>query len=263
MQLTPQQLASFDRDGFLILPALFSDGEVAALKGELPALLAEDRPENYREAGSGVVRSAFNLHARNELFARAVRHPRLLEPALQILGEDVYLQQVKVNAKEAYTGEIWQWHCDFAQHHHVDGNPKPLALNVHLFLDGCTQFNGPLWFIAGSHKANERGEVVSEPDDTTTSFSLWSVQHASVGRLCETCEIVPAVGPSGTVVIFGELLVHGSPNNMSPWPRRIFSVIYNPVSNRQTGFRRPEWIAHRDFTPVTPLADDCLLRDAA
>jgi len=31
------------------------------------------------------------------------------------------------------------------------------------------------------------------------------------------------------------------------------------VSNHITKFTRPEWIAHRDFTPLVPVADDAML----
>ncbi len=31
------------------------------------------------------------------------------------------------------------------------------------------------------------------------------------------------------------------------------------VSNHLRRFKRPEWIAHRDFTPIQCLPDDCLL----
>ena len=30
------------------------------------------------------------------------------------------------------------------------------------------------------------------------------------------------------------------------------------VSNHITKYTRKPWIAHRDFTPIEPLADDCL-----
>jgi len=30
------------------------------------------------------------------------------------------------------------------------------------------------------------------------------------------------------------------------------------VDNHIRRFKRPEWIAHRDFTPIECLADDCL-----
>jgi len=35
------------------------------------------------------------------------------------------------------------------------------------------------------------------------------------------------------------------------------------VSNHIRRFKRPEYIAHRDFTPIACLPDDCLLRDYA
>ncbi len=53
--------------------------------------------------------------------------------------------------------------------------------------------------------------------------------------------------------------MHASPGNLSPYDRRIFSLILNPVANAQTRFERPDHKHHRDLTPVTPLADDCLL----
>ena len=43
----------------------------------------------------------------------------------------------------------------------------------------------------------------------------------------------------------------------------VFSLILNPVSNAQTRFARPDYKHERDFTPVTPLADDCLLTATA
>jgi ectoine hydroxylase len=33
------------------------------------------------------------------------------------------------------------------------------------------------------------------------------------------------------------------------------------VSNHIRRFKRPEYIAHRDFTPISCLPDDCLLND--
>ncbi len=62
----------------------------------------------------------------------------------------------------------------------------------------------------------------------------------------------------GTMLIFHDLLVHGSPNNMSPWDRAIFSLIVNPVSNALTEPTRADFKHHRDISPLEPLADDCL-----
>ncbi len=256
MNLTPTQLERFERDGFLILPKLFSAAEVAVLLRELPALFADDTPANFREKSSGVVRTAMGLHLRNAVFSRLVRHPRLIGPATQIAGDRLYVQQVKVNVKAAFGGEAWQWHYDFATHRGEDGSPEPLALNLHVFLDDVTEFNGPLYFIPGSHR---HGPAPSALDTTTTSYPLWCVGNDTVTKLVAEGGIVAAKGPAGTGLVFGDCMVHGSPPNMSPWPRRIFSLIVNPVANALTRFQRPDFQHHRDLTPIVPLADDCLL----
>ena len=256
MHLTAQQLKDFERDGFLILPELFSAGEVAALRARLPAIFAAEHPANIVEKHGGEVRTAMGLHLRDPVFAKLVRHPRLIEPALQILGEAAYIQQVKVNVKPAFIGEVWQWHYDFATHHAEDGVPEPRALNLHVFLDDVTELNGPLYFILGSHK---HGAAPATLDTATTSYPLWVVERDRVRALAHETGLVAATGPAGTALIFGDLLVHASPGNISPYDRRIFSLILNPVANAQTRFERPDHKHHRDLAPVLPLADDCLL----
>jgi ectoine hydroxylase len=257
MHLTTDQLAQFTEDGFLILPSLFSAEEVDALRAPLPGLFTADGPENFIEKSSGIVRTAMGLHLRDSTYAKLVRHPRLVEPARQITGvQDLYVQQVKVNAKVAFDGEVWQWHYDFATHHAEDGVPAPLALNLHIFLDDVTEFNGQLWFLRGSHKD---GPVGAALDTVTTSYPLWCVDPSAVAKLADAGGIVSAKGPAGTVLIFGDALVHGSPPNLSPWDRRIFSLILNPVANASTKHQRPDHQHHRDLTPVAPLSDNCLL----
>ena len=260
MRLTDTELKQLDRDGFLILPDRFSPDEVDAMRARLPRLFKETHPANVGEKGSGVVRTAMGLHLRDDLYGKLVRHPRLVEPAQQIYPEPLYIQQVKVNVKAAFTGEVWQWHYDFATHHREDGAPRPLALNLHIFLDDVNEFNGPLYFIPGSHKLGQHPTFL---DDVTTSYPLWVLTPETLKPMAEKHGLVAAKGKRGTMLIFHDTLVHGSPNNMSPWDRAIFSLILNPVSNALTKTDRPDHKHHRDLTPVTALADDCLLASAA
>ena len=123
--LSADQLEVFHKGGVLAIPNLFDQDEVDAITARLPRLFGERCPENFRERSSDVVRTAMGLHLRDDLFARLVRDPRFIEPAQQILGDDdLYIQQVKVNAKEAFTGEQWQWHYDYATHHREDVCPS-------------------------------------------------------------------------------------------------------------------------------------------
>jgi len=201
------------------------------------------------------VRTSMGLHLRDERFDALVRHPRLVGPALQVRAEPLYIQQVKVNVKAAFSGEVWQWHYDFATHHEEDGVQKPLALNLHVFLDDVSEFNGPLWFIPGSHNVGAHGAHL---DTATTSYPLWVVDEPTVKMLAEKNGMVSATGARGTGLIFFDTLLHSSPPNMSPWDRSIFSLILNPVSNAYTQPTRPDYKHHRDLTPVAALDDDCL-----
>ena len=256
MSLTEDQQQEFDRNGYLILPSLFSVEEIALLQTQLPRLFSDDDPANIREKDGGAVRTAMGLHQRNPIFDKLSRHPRLVIPARQLLGSVLYIQQTKVNVKAAFEGETWQWHYDFATHHRDDGVPQPLALNLHVFLNEVNEFNGPLYFIPGSHK---HGPADVFHDISSTSYPLWVVHEGTVSKLVADTGIASATGPAGTALIFGDLMIHGSPSNMSPWDRSIYSLILNPATNAQTTFSRPEYKHHTDFTTVTPLADDCLL----
>ena len=117
MRLSEEQIASLNSQGFLVLPDLFSGSEVDALRSRLPAVFADGHEGNIVERESGEVRTSMGLHLRDEGFAALTRHPRLVEPALQILGEPAYIQQVKVNVKAAFSGEVWQWHYDLSLIH--------------------------------------------------------------------------------------------------------------------------------------------------
>ena len=254
MKLTDAQLADYERDGFLILPDVFSRMEVQVLRDQMPALFAEDVPENMREGGGGAVRNLLSLHRRNEAFRRLCHHPRLVEPAMQILGEDLYIQQVKVNPKQGFAGAGFEWHTDGATHSKRDGVPKPLPLNLHVFLDDVTEHNGPLAFVPGSHMI----DIPLQRSVDGEKWELWTVPQDAVRDIVLERGMVSAKGGRGTMLIFGDNMLHVSAPNISPWSRWIFSLILNPVSNAPTK-DVPAYAHERDRTPVRPLADDCLL----
>ena len=124
MRLTPLQLEQFDRDGYLFFPSLFSAEEIAVLTDEVPRLYAQRRPENVREKGSDAVRTNFAAHMYSAPFARLARHPRMVEPVVQVFGEPVYMHQFKINGKMAFDGDVWQWHQDFGTWFNDDQMPE-------------------------------------------------------------------------------------------------------------------------------------------
>jgi len=255
MKLTQDQIEEFDREGFLFLPECFSREEVKVLTDELPGIFAQRREEVWREKDGEAVRTAFAAHTYNEAFRRLAAHPRLIEPVQQLLGGRVYMHQFKINAKRAFDGDIWQWHQDYGTWARDDLMPEPRAMNIALFLDDVTEFNGPLMFIPRSHKA---GVMEAGHDLVSTSYPLWTLDKATVSRLAKEGGLVAPKGPAGSVLMFHCNLVHASPSNISPYDRTIVYLSLCEVSNHIRQFKRKEWIAHRDFTPIEPLGDDCL-----
>jgi ectoine hydroxylase len=254
MKLTDAQLQEFDREGFLFLESTFTEAEAAMMLAEAHKIYALEREEVWRES-SGAPRTAFAAHLYNEAFARLGAHPRLVDPVMQILDEQVYMHQFKVNAKAAFDGEVWQWHQDYGTWRRDDDMPEPRAMNIAVFLEPVTVANGPLMFIPRSHKS---GVLEAGHDLETTSYPLWTLDRATVTRLARAGGIVAPTGPAGSVLLFHGNLVHASPANISPWNRTIVYLSLCAVSNHIRKFQRKPWIAHRDFTPIAPLADDCL-----
>jgi ectoine hydroxylase len=255
MRLTPAQRAEFDEQGYLVLPDCFSEVEVAALRAEAQRIYATNRQEVWRES-SGAPRTAFAAHTYNEAFRLLGAHPRLIGPVEQLFGERLYMHQFKVNAKAPFDGEVWQWHQDYGTWARDDGMPEARAMNISVFLDEVLPINGPLMFIPKSHK---QGTLAAGHDTTTTSYPLWTLDHDTVRALADQGGIVAPTGKPGTVLMFHGNLVHGSTANITPYGRIIVYLTLCAVSNHIRKPTRPDWIAHRDFTPIDPVPDDALL----
>ena len=253
-KLNDDQVARFERDGYVFLPDVFSPAEVGVLAAEARRVFTLDREEVWRE-DNGAPRTAFAAHLYSEPFRRLGAHPRLVGPVMQILGEEVYMHQFKVNAKAAFDGAVWQWHQDYGTWSRDDEMPEPRAMNVALFLSEVNEFNAPLLFIPGSHKG---GCLEAAHDTATTSYPLWTIDDATIGALVERNGMIAAKGTPGTALFFHGNIVHGSGSNMSPWDRVVVYISLCHVDNHIRQFKRPAWIAHRDFTAIESLADDCL-----
>jgi ectoine hydroxylase len=254
VQLSDSQLKQFDEEGYLFLPQCFSELEVEALRRDAARVYASDRKEVWREK-TDAPRTAFAAHTYNEGFGILGSHPRLIRPVEQALGEQVYMHQFKVNAKAAFDGEVWQWHQDYGTWARDDGMPAPRAMNIAVFLDEVMAINGPLMLIPKSHA---HGTLNAIHDTETTSYPLWTLDKATVQNLVEEGGIIAPTGKPGCVLMFHGNLVHGSSANITPYPRTIVYLTLCAISNHIRTPTRPDWIAHRDFTPITPVNDDAL-----
>ena len=263
MYLTKEQKEVFDKEGYLFFPSHFSQKEIQYLSSAVPELYEIREEYNFREKGSDAVRTNFAAHLYSTPFAKLARHPRMIQPVEDLLQEKLYMHQFKINGKMAFEGDIWQWHQDYGTWFNDDLMPSARAMNIAIFLDEVTEFNGPLLFIPGSHK---KGVIKANHDLTTTSYPLWTIDNNLIKQLVDRAGghdggIVSPKGPAGSMIVFHSCLVHASSNNLSPFNRISVYLSLCAVSNHIRRFKRKEYIAHRDFTPIECLPDDCLTKE--
>jgi ectoine hydroxylase len=276
MELNQAQLGLYQEKGFFLLAECFSLSEVGKLKAELPALVSEASLRRVVEKGGEVVRSIYGPHVHSEIFRRLSCHPRIVEPARQILGSQVYLYQFKINTKSAFSGDLWDWHQDFIFWQKEDGVPSDRLINVAVFIDEVNEFNGPIFLIPGSHKEGILAKSAwKSPHAVTdsvyknspswisnlTSDIKYSINSESVSQLVNRFGIAAPKGPCGSVLFFHSNLVHASPNNISPFNRSIAFATYNSIENipLTAGLRRPDFLCSQDYRPLVTVSDSSLL----
>ncbi|MHA7958669.1 phytanoyl-CoA dioxygenase family protein [Streptomyces sp. L500] len=254
MKLTEEQLASYHNDGFVLLENAFSGDEVE----NLCLALAEDEhvpgPWLITENDGVTSRSIYASHTRHPVFERLVRTERLLGPARQIADADLYVHQMKVNFKRAFGGGEWAWHQDYIVWRDADNMPDASQVNVALFLDDGTEFNGPVIFLRGSHRLGtlDRGASARDHGAGHIDPDAYSLTPVELADLVKRHEMVSPKGARGSVLLFSPQIVHGSGTNVSPFARRLLILTYNPVSAAPSpvGAPRPEHLVGRDHTPL-------------
>jgi ectoine hydroxylase len=130
-------------------------------------------------------------------------------------------------------------------------------MNISVSLEGVMHITGPLKLVPRSQNA---GDLEASHDRETTSYPLWTLNEETVTRLVRQGGIVAPIGKPGSMLMFHGNLVHGSAGNITPYPRKIVYLTLNAVSNYIRKPTRPDFIAHRDFTPIEPVDDDALIR---
>jgi ectoine hydroxylase len=267
--LSPALVHEYQQNGFLLLPGLFSQKEVATLNAEAERLASEPhirkRQECVIEPESDAVRSIFMVHKLSKLMDRLTRDQRLVQIAQQVLASDVYLHQTRVNLKPGFEGKEFYWHSDFETWHIEDGMQEMRAVSFSILLTENTVFNGPLMVIPGSHQYFI--SCIGETPEDNYKQSLQRQQYGvpdqdSLKMLCSLGGIRSMTGPPGTVVMFDCNAMHGSYGNISPSPRHNIFFVYNSIHNALLDPRyglhpRPEHIATRDsVSPIVPQVFD-------
>ena len=137
--------------------------------------------------------------------------------------------------------------------------PRPDAVNIMIFLDEVTEFNGPLIVIPKSHqvggvdvesKRSQKGG--GDWEENVSAYLKYSLDEDTIKAMAEKGGMLAPKGSRGSVLFFHPNIAHGSGVNISPHHRRLLIVTYNDVKNAPDPEKlwRPDFLVGRDTRPL-------------
>lgn len=237
--LAPQQMATYARDGYLVLPEVLTESELARLEAVFERFIRGEVSGMRRDfcdmsGPYGRAFEDFNL-------VNAVL-PRLYEPALadnvferratsiarQLMGDDAVLDYDQFLAKRPRRAEaVFAWHQDLG--YWPSGTPDTRTVTCSLALDDATPENGCLRVVPGSHL--EPRLRPHRPSAWSTSPELRAEAHTLSLQLTDRDQVVTLPVRRRGITVHNERIVHGSAGNQTAGWRRTYVVAHR---SRQT-----------------------------
>ena len=238
-ELTSEDVARFQDEGYLAMEGLFSAVEVescmaalrdvAARRAELGDRIWVQEEPFFNQGGEDPRAADPELRIRklarfvkvDERLASAAAHPNVVAILDQLIEPGHRLVQDMALMKPPFKGSEKPWHQDNA---YFDWTPLDAILGVWIALDPATVENGCMQIVPGSHVEGPARHYHDRdcqlPD-----------QRVAVDRI----EVVP-LKPGGAL-FFSGLLHHGTPANMSAHRRRALQFHYAAARCRRMTFR--------------------------
>ncbi|MDH3678655.1 MAG: phytanoyl-CoA dioxygenase family protein [Acidimicrobiia bacterium] len=261
MQLSTEQVAAYRTKGWVVVPDSLGEAEVAVVTEAALEVLERPGPEVGREA-DGSPHVCWGMHLFDERLATLTRHPGLVKPSRQLLANDIYVHQSRINMKQT-NGSIVAWHQDFGTYHRVDGVPDPRGIMIAVFCDDVTAVNAPLLAVPGSQREGLVSTAAIDPtapDHAEVARYRYDITDDTMAELVDRYGLETITATAGSVLFMDMTVVHGSSVNISPLRRLLLYVNVCPIDNCGLSFERPEYYAARDFAPLEPLDAGCLDR---
>ena len=244
MDLTPQQVEAYHRDGYVFPLRVLESRDAAYYRRCLEtheAQAGEPLQGNYR-------------HKTHLLFTWAdalVHHPAILDAVEDAIGPDILCWTTNFFIKEAASPGFVSWHQDST---YWGLDPDDVITAWVAFTD-VTPENGYMQFIPGSHKTEQLPHVDTFHRDNLLSRGQEIAVEVDKSR---------AVGiplKAGEMSLHHIKLVHGSDANRTNDRRIGLAIRYIPTYVRQTKVRDSAMLVrgtdkyrHFDYEP-RPVAD--------
>ncbi|MCU1237025.1 MAG: Phytanoyl-CoA dioxygenase [Candidatus Solibacter sp.] len=213
--LTREDIARFNRDGYLKGMRIFADDEIAAIRRYFDDLLARTL------AAGGDSYSISTAHLTHGRVYDLLTDSRLVARVTDLIGDDAIGWGSHFFCKMPGDGKRVAWHQDAS---YWPLTPSK-AVTIWLAIDDASVENACMRYIAGSHRLGHLTYRLSETDEANV--------------LNQTVEGIDELGPpvdvelkAGEISMHSDLLLHGSEANTSTRRRCGLTLRYCPAEVR-------------------------------
>ncbi len=224
--ITQSQREFYFDQGYLSLPGLLSEQQLAPLKDALSKVIENSREltqsnacydlEHGHSAESPRLRRATHIDDFDEVFWEFCSNSIITDIGTALLGPNLRFRDLMANFKWAGGGAEVKWHQDIVFYPHTNSGTCQFLVA----LDNIGSEQGPLKVIPQSHKGpiyvhyNPQGEWTGAiNEDELVAAGLENATELT--------------GPAGTVTVHHSCMIHGSDKNMSSNGRPVLVITYS------------------------------------
>lgn len=249
-RLTPEQVALYHSQGYLIIKGFCPPQEVDKLYGS--ALHDDAMRKNALDLNDQTgkkTRLSLWFTPGNDVFGYLTRSEKMIGSVMQLMDGDAPVCHFhsKLMQKEPKVGGAWEWHQDYGYWYKNQFMFPDQLISVMVALTEANKRNGCLQVIKGSHKLGRvnhgfAGEQVG-------------ADMVMVNNALKTMELVYVELQPGDALIFHSNLLHRSEANLSDYPRWSIISCYCLQSNLAYNETSTSWKEPVDVVPDNAIME--------
>jgi ectoine hydroxylase-related dioxygenase (phytanoyl-CoA dioxygenase family) len=248
--LTPQQIASFHKDGYVIVKNFLAPKAVEKLYSTAIGDNAmENNAINVTDQTGKNSKLSLWFTPGNDVFGYLTRSERLVNSVAALLDSDapVCHYHSKLMQKEPKVGGAWEWHQDYGYWYKNQFMFPDQLISVMVALTPANKQNGCLQVIKGSHKLGRinhgfAGEQVG-------------ADMVMVNNALKTMDLVYVEIEPGDALFFHSNILHRSEANLSDHPRWSIISCYVSQSNLAYNENSTSWKTPMELVPDNAITD--------
>jgi ectoine hydroxylase-related dioxygenase (phytanoyl-CoA dioxygenase family) len=248
--LSPEQINSFNRDGYVVVKGFCQKEEVDLL---LSTAVNDDAMRNnaldLNDQTGKKTRLSLWFTPGKDVFGYLTRSERMVNGVAQLIDNEAPVCHFhsKLMQKEPRVGGAWEWHQDYGYWYKNQFMFPDQLVSVMVALTHANRENGCLQVIKGSHKL---GRVNHGFAGEQVGADMTMVNNALTTMELVYCDLQP-----GDALFFHSNLLHRSEANLSEHPRWSIISCYCSQSNIAYNETSTSW-----KVPVDVVPDEAILQ---